>query len=47
MNPDEREQMAILCERIAKEEEHARFLTLVQQLNDLLSRKEARLRSSA
>jgi hypothetical protein len=36
MTPDERERMAILCERIATEKDHEKFLRLVQELNDLL-----------
>ena len=43
MTPDEREQMHILCERIAKEKERDKFLQWVQQLNDLLRQKELRL----
>lgn len=42
MTPDEREQMAILCERIAKEEDHHRFAEFVKQLNNLLEAKERR-----
>jgi hypothetical protein len=43
MNPDEREQMAILCERIAKEQDRYKFTDLVEQLNDLLDLKYLRL----
>jgi hypothetical protein len=43
MTPDEREQMAILCERIAKEQDHDKFVELVRQLDALLSAKERRL----
>jgi hypothetical protein len=45
MTPDERERMAILCERIAKEQDLTKFMEFVQQLNDLLKNKEDRLRS--
>jgi hypothetical protein len=45
MTPDERERMAILCERIAKEKNLTKFMELVEQLNDLLKHKEQRLRS--
>ena len=45
MTPDEREQMAILCERIAKEQDPHKFSELVDQLNKLLERKEQRLAS--
>jgi hypothetical protein len=47
MTPDERERMAILCERIAKEQNLPRFKQLVQELNELLSRKEQRLGKSS
>ena len=47
MTPDERETMHILCERIAKEQDHERFLRLVQELNDLLEHKGQRLKQSA
>jgi hypothetical protein len=42
MTPDERERMAILCERIATEKDHQKFSRLVRELNDLLDRKERR-----
>ncbi|MGP0017628.1 MAG: hypothetical protein ACLPHP_03585 [Candidatus Sulfotelmatobacter sp.] len=45
MTPDEREKMAILCERIAKEQDRATFKKLVKELNDLLRRKAQRLQS--
>jgi hypothetical protein len=43
MTPDERERMAILCERIATEEDHDKYTALVKQLDDLLGDKERRL----
>ena len=43
MTPDERERMAILCERIAKEQDPARFAEFVRQLNQLLDLKRHRL----
>lgn len=43
MTPDERERMTALCNRIAVEENHEKFMQLVQELNDLLSRKENRM----
>ena len=46
MTPDEREQMAILCERIAVERDHKKFSDLVDELNDLLDRKESRLEAA-
>ena len=45
MTPDERERMHILCERIAKEQDHEKFVQLVRELNDLLDHKEQRLES--
>jgi len=45
MIPDEREKMAILCERIAKEQDRATFKKFIKELNDLLRRKEQRLKS--
>jgi hypothetical protein len=47
MTPDERERMHILCERIAKEQDHERFVKLVQELNDLLEHKEQRMENSS
>jgi hypothetical protein len=46
MTPDERERMAILCERIAKEQNPQKFTPLVKELNDLLAVKERRLREA-
>lgn len=43
MTPDEREKMHILCQRIAVEKDHQKFTQLVDQLNELLEQKEARL----
>lgn len=43
MTPEERERMHELCERIAKEQNHEKFVKLVQELNDLLDHKEQRL----
>jgi len=43
MTPDERERMHILCEHIAKEQDHTKFAKLVQELNDLLDNQEQRL----
>lgn len=43
MTPEERLMMNALCERIAKEQDHEKFVTLVQQLNNLLENKEHRL----
>lgn len=45
MTPDERERMAILCERIAKEQNRQKFTELVQELNKLLELKARRLAS--
>jgi hypothetical protein len=43
MRPDERERMYQLCSMIEKEQNRERFLELIQQLNELLERKEHRL----
>ena len=43
MKPDERERMYQLCELIENEKDHARFLELIRELNELLQRKEHRL----
>jgi hypothetical protein len=45
MTPDERERMAILCERIAKEQDRDKFTDFVEQLNALLDHKDRRLRN--
>jgi len=39
--------MHILCERIAKEQNHEKFVKLVQELNHLLENKEHRLEGPA
>ena len=44
MTPDERERMAILCEQIAKEQDHEKFTALVQELSNLLEIKSTALR---
>jgi hypothetical protein len=46
MTPDEREQMAILCQRIAVEKDHDTFTKLVEELNELLARKERRFNAA-
>jgi hypothetical protein len=43
MTPAEKQRMQLLCEQIATEKDHARFVQLVQELNDLLDHKEHRL----
>jgi hypothetical protein len=43
MTPDERERMNRLCEQIAVERDHEKFVKLVQELNELLDHKEQRL----
>jgi hypothetical protein len=45
MTPDERERMAILCERIATEKIMTGSRPSLKQLNDLLGDKERRLKS--
>jgi hypothetical protein len=41
MNPDEREQMNWLCERIQIEENPHAFMNLVEQSNELPERRES------
>lgn len=43
MKPEERERMYELCALIEKEKDHRRFLQLINELNDLLDRKEETL----
>ena len=43
MTPEERERMYSLCRQIAEEKSPPEFLRLVEELNDLLERKEHRL----
>jgi hypothetical protein len=43
MTPEETKQMHLLCDRIQVEKDHTVFLRLVQELNDLLARKDRRL----
>lgn len=45
MTPDERERMAILCERIAKENSPEKFDQWVEELNDLLRLKARRMQN--
>lgn len=43
MTEQEREQMVLLCKRIAEEDDPKIFLQLLRDLNDLLERKKRRL----
>ncbi len=43
MKPEERERMYQLCALIEKEKDHSRFLKLINELNELLERKEQQL----
>jgi hypothetical protein len=43
MKPEECERMYQLCAMIEKEQNRERFIKLIQELNDLLERKEQRL----
>ena len=43
MRPEERERMYELCALIEKEKDHHQFLKLINELNDLLERKEQTL----
>jgi hypothetical protein len=40
MKPDDRERMYELCAKIEKEKDHARFLKLIEELNELLERQQ-------
>ena len=40
MKPEERERMYKLCAEIATEKDHHRFLQLINELNELLERKQ-------
>ena len=42
MNPDEKEQMELLCVRIATEQDQQKFIQLVKELNDLLEGRRLR-----
>lgn len=43
MTSEERERMNELCQKIAVEQDHDRFVRLLRELNSLLERKEHRL----
>ena len=43
MRLDDRERMYQLCALIEKEQDHNRFLQLIEELNELLDRQERRL----
>jgi hypothetical protein len=43
MTPEEHSLMNSLCEQISKEQNHEKFVKLVQALNDLLENKGQRL----
>jgi hypothetical protein len=43
MTPDEIEQMYRLCELIEHENDHRKFLELIEELNELLERKQKRM----
>ena len=43
MRSEERERMYQLCALIEKEQDHHRFLQLIEELNELLERQEQRL----
>ena len=47
MIPEERERARILCDQIAKEQNHDKFTKLVLELNDLLEHKKPRLEPRA
>ena len=43
MKPEERERMYQLCALIEKEKDHVQFQQLINELNDLLERREQQL----
>jgi hypothetical protein len=43
MSPEEHSRMNHLCELIAVEKDHRKFLDLIRELNGLLERKQQRL----
>jgi hypothetical protein len=43
VTPDERERMTALCQRIAEEKDHKKFMELLEALNELLDSKGQRL----
>jgi hypothetical protein len=43
MRPEERERMYELCALIEKEKDHVRFQQLINELNELLERREQQL----
>ncbi len=43
MNPEELDRLKFLCEQIAVEQDHSKFVKLVQELNDFLEHKGQRL----
>lgn len=47
MTPEERERMYKLCKLIETEKDRHRFLQLIEELNQLLERKEQRLEDQA
>jgi len=47
MTPEQREQINRLCERIQIEKDAKIFMLLVEQLNDLLERKEKRFEQNS
>jgi hypothetical protein len=47
MTPEERQLVNELCKRIAEEKDYYVFSQLVQQLDELIERKEKRLKDAA
>jgi hypothetical protein len=43
MNAEKRKRMYQLCALIEEEKDHQRFIELIQELNELLERKQDRL----
>jgi len=47
MTPEEHNRAKVLVDKIQAERNHANFLTLVQELNEILKRKELRIVATA
>ncbi len=47
MEPDDREKMHILCQRLAVEEDRRKFSEFVNQLMELLNHQQARLETAS
>jgi hypothetical protein len=46
MQGEAKERWKALCEQIAVEQDHEKFLALIQELNEVLEEKELRLKAA-